>query len=151
MIRVRTLARTLIVALAVIAAVALPGVAGAQTAGNIPWLTDPTFTVAPSRLAPGDVATIRMSRDWPTTKAPCTAAGSGEIAVVLAQGSHVFVWPLQPLAHRTFTIAIPSAEQLRVAGIRRSGRASLTALVHGCAKRHTFFGRDQVTLALPRS
>ena len=123
--------------------------ASAQPEDTIPWLTDPAFSVTPNRLVPGQTAVIRMSAGWPAVKAPCTAAGAGRIAVVLSQRDHVFVWPLQPLADRTFRIAVPSVEQLRVAGIRRSGAATLTAIVHGCAKRNTFFGRDDVVLVLP--
>lgn len=145
--------RTASVALTALIAVALPAVAGAQsgtyTPADIPGLIDPDFTVSPSRLAPGDTATVRLSPGWPTAKAPCTAAGTGSIAVVLAQGGKTVLLPLVPLADRRFRIALPGAETLRTAGIRRSGPATISAFVPGCAKRPTRFGRDDVTLVIP--
>jgi uncharacterized protein YjbI with pentapeptide repeats len=108
----------------------------------IPPLIDPTFAVAPNRLRPDRSFRLTLSEAWPTTRAPCTTPGSNAVTAMLAQGGRVYVFPPQALQPRRLMLQMPPAKSLRQAGIRTTGRATITATVLGCDKRATYFGRD---------
>lgn len=115
-----------------------------SSAATVPYLIDPSFAVTSARVRPGRAFRVRMSKDWPVRKAPCRTAGSGSILFTLAQRGRIYVFPLQRLGKRRMALRMPSRNLLRRAGIRPTGRATLTATVLGCATRATFFGRDTV-------
>ena len=128
-----------------------PAVAGsspptcASGACAIPGLIDPDFAALPRRPRLGSTLTLRFpARGWPQRKAPCTAAGTGRRVVSLAQGGRVFVWPLQRLGGATLVLGVPSAAELRRAGIDPARPAQITTTVLGCAERPTYFGRTAV-------